>query len=65
LNATPKKVSKASTSSDEGSCSSHVNENRLQQQASAATSSRVHRQLAQPGQVAGDVAAASQVHHQL
>ena len=61
-----KKVRKASTSSDEGSCSSHVNdENRMQQEASATTSSRVHRLLAQPGQEAGAVAAASQVHHQL
>jgi hypothetical protein len=55
-----KRVRKAG---DEGSCSGHVEgKNRLQQEASAA--SRVHPQLAKPGQEAGTVAAAGQVHRQ-
>ena len=55
----------ALTSGDECSCSSHVHEqNQLQQEASAATASRDHRQLAKPEQEAGTAAAAGQVHHQ-
>lgn len=48
-----------------GSCSGHVDgQNQLQEEVSAATASRVHRQLAKPGQEAGTAAAAGQVHRQ-
>ncbi|CAB1442355.1 unnamed protein product [Pleuronectes platessa] len=56
---------KASTSGDKGSCSGQVDEqNRLEQETSAATASQLHRQLAKPGQEAGTAAAAGQVARQ-
>ncbi|CAB1445621.1 unnamed protein product [Pleuronectes platessa] len=60
-----KRVRKASTSGDKGSCSGHVEEqNRLEQETSAVTASQLHRQLAKPGQEAGTAAAAGQVARQ-
>ncbi|CAB1429003.1 unnamed protein product [Pleuronectes platessa] len=54
LHDASKRVRKASTSGDKGSCSGHVDEqNRLQQETSSATASQLHRQLAKPGQEAG------------
>ncbi|KAK5848769.1 hypothetical protein PBY51_008462 [Eleginops maclovinus] len=61
---TSKRVRKASTSSDEGSCSGHV-DGQNQEEVSAATASQLaNRQLAKPGQEAGTVSAAGQVHRQ-
>ncbi|CAB1435171.1 unnamed protein product [Pleuronectes platessa] len=65
LHDASKRIRKASTSGDKGSCSGHVDEqNRLQQETSAATASHLHRQLAKPGQEAGTAAAAGQVARQ-
>ncbi|CAB1440824.1 unnamed protein product [Pleuronectes platessa] len=65
LHDASKRVRKASTSGDKGSCSGHVDEqNRLQQETSSATASQLHRQLAKPGQEAGTAAAAGQVARQ-
>ncbi|CAB1435767.1 unnamed protein product [Pleuronectes platessa] len=65
LHDASKRVRKASTSGDKGSCSGHVDErNRLEQETSAATASQLHRQLAKPGQEAGTAAAAGQVARQ-
>ena len=65
LHDASKRVRKASTSGDKGSCSGHVGEqSRLQQETSAATASQLHRQLAKPGQEAGTTAAAGQVARQ-
>ncbi|CAB1428684.1 unnamed protein product [Pleuronectes platessa] len=66
LHDASKRVRKASTSGDKGSCSGHVDEqNRLQQETSATTASQLHRQLAKPGQEAGTAVAAGQVARQL
>lgn len=60
-----KQVRKA-TNGNEGSGSSHADgQNQLQQEASTATASQVHGQLAKPGREADSVAAAGQVYHQL
>ncbi|CAB1424909.1 unnamed protein product [Pleuronectes platessa] len=61
LHDASKRARKASTSGDEGSCSE---QNRLQQETSAATASQLDRQLAKPGQEAGTAAAAGQVARQ-
>ena len=63
LHDASKGVRKASTSGNEGSCSGHVDvQNRLQQEASAATASQVHQEVAKLEQEAGTVATAGQVH---
>ncbi|CAB1459050.1 unnamed protein product [Pleuronectes platessa] len=65
LHDASKRVRKASTSGDKGSCSGHVDEqNRLPHETSSATASQLHRQLAKPGQEAGTAAAAGQVARQ-
>ncbi|CAB1455153.1 unnamed protein product [Pleuronectes platessa] len=61
LHDASKRARKASTNGDKGSCSE---QNRLQQETSAATASQLDRQLAKPGQEAGTAAAAGQVARQ-